>query len=211
VIAHKPAATEGVIENPAAPMKTRKRLMSDLSRTDESGGARPLEMVKVWDPLVRLFHWSLLALVLAAFATGDEAEGAHIAIGYAIVMLLALRIIWGFIGPRTARFSDFVKTPSQVRKFLGESLRGTAPRSLGHNPAGGFMILAMLGLLGAISATGYFLTTEAPGSHAMNALHEAIAYALIPLAALHVGGVLLSSLAHRENLVRAMFTGEKHK
>jgi cytochrome b len=185
--------------------------MSDLSRTDDSGCANPPEMVKVWDPFVRLFHWSLLALVLAAFATGDEAEGAHIAIGYAIVMLLVFRILWGFIGPKSAHFSDFVKTPSQVRKFLGESLRGTAPRSLGHNPAGGFMILALLGLIGAISATGYFLTTDPPGSQAMKALHEAIAYALIPLAALHVGGVLWSSLAHRENLVRAMITGMKQK
>jgi cytochrome b len=200
------------ISFPAAPTTTRKRLMSDLSRTDDSGGARPPEMVQVWDPFVRLFHWSLLALVLLAFATGDEAEGAHIAIGYTIVMLLAFRIVWGFIGPRSARFSDFVKTPLQVRKFIGESLRGTAPRSLGHNPAGGLMILALLGLLGAISATGYFLTPDADsGSHVMKALHEAIAYALIPLAALHVGGVLWSSLAHRENLVRAMITGKKQK
>ena len=186
--------------------------MNDLSMTDDSGGARPPETVKVWDPFVRLFHWSLLALVLAAFATGDEAEAAHIAIGYTIIVLVASRILWGFIGPKHARFSDFVATPSRVLQFLGENLRGTAPRSLGHNPAGGFMILALLGLIGAISATGYLLTTDGYwGSHAMKELHEAIAYALVPLAALHVGGVLWSSLAHRENLVLAMITGKKQK
>jgi cytochrome b len=166
--------------------------------------------VRVWDPFVRLFHWSLVALVAVALATGDEVEWLHLWAGYAIAALVALRVIWGFVGSRHARFSDFVKPPSEVIGFLGQSLRLKAPRALGHNPAGGAMIIAMLVLIAFISVTGFMLTTDAYwGSETIKEVHEASAYTLIVLVFLHVAGVILASLEHGENLVRAMITGRK--
>jgi cytochrome b len=124
-----------------------------------AGGATPPATVRVWDPFVRVFHWTIAALVVLALATGDEVERLHVAIGYAIAALVAVRVVWGFAGPKRARFSDFVKPPSEVLRFVGQSLRLKAARHLGHNPAGGAMIIAMFVLIAFISATGFMLTT----------------------------------------------------
>ncbi len=176
----------------------------------ESADRREPPTVRVWDPIVRLFHWSLVALVAVALATGDEVEWLHLSAGYAIAALVALRVIWGFVGSRHARFSDFVKPPSEVIRFLGQSHRLRAPRVLGHNPAGAAMIIAMLVLIAFISATGFLLTTDAYwGSETVKEVHEASAYTLIVLVLVHVAGVILASLEHGENLVRAMITGRK--
>jgi cytochrome b len=184
--------------------------MSIPVSTDGAGGETPLATVKVWDPFVRLFHWTLLGAVIVAFATGDEIEWLHLAAGYLIAVLIVLRILWGFAGPRHARFADFVRPPREVLAFLRASLAHRAPRSLGHNPAGGAMIVAMLALLLVVSVTGVLMTGDAHwGSRALEELHEASAYALIALVALHVVGVLLTSFEHGENLVRAMITGRK--
>ena len=115
----------------------------------------------MWDPFVRVFHWSLVALVALALATGEEAEWLHVKVGYAIAALVALRVIWGFVGSRHARFSDFVRRPSEVMRFVRQSLRLRGARYIGHNPAGGAMILAILVLIAFISATGFMLTTDA--------------------------------------------------
>src|SRR5512134_3660005 len=90
-------------------------------------------MVQVWDPFVRIFHWSLVGLFILAFMTGDETEWLHLAAGYAIAALVLLRIIWGFVGPRHARFGDFVKPPRAVADYVGNAIRLRAPRYLGHN------------------------------------------------------------------------------
>jgi cytochrome b len=178
--------------------------------TGQAGGATPPATVRVWDPFVRLFHWSLLALFVCAFVTGDEIDWLHIRAGYAIAVLIALRIVWGFVGPRPARFSSFLRPPGEVVAFLRQSLRLGAPRHLGHNPAGGYMIVAMLGLLTYLSVTGMMLTTDAFwGSHWLKEAHEAGAYAMIGLVMLHLAGVALASIEHGENLVRAMVTGRK--
>ena len=87
-----------------------------------AGGSAPPATVKVWDPFVRIFHWSLAALVLIAFLTGDEAVLIHVAVGYAIVGLVAARIVWGFIGPPHARFSDFVKSPTETLRYGAQAL-----------------------------------------------------------------------------------------
>lgn len=169
-----------------------------------------LPTVRVWDVFVRVFHWSLVTLFVAAFVTGDESERLHIAVGYAIAVLVALRIIWGFIGTRHARFGDFVRSPAESLDYLRKAVRGRAPRHFGHNPAGGLMTLALLGMTIAIAATGYLMTTDAFwGSEPMEELHEGLVYATLGLIVLHVTGVVLASLEHRENLVRSMFTGRK--
>ena len=172
--------------------------------------ARPAATVKVWDPFVRVFHWSLAGLVLATFLTGDEAQKLHVVLGYAIVALVAARVVWGFVGPKRARFADFVKPPAAILRYAGQALRGEAPRHLGHNPLGGAMAAALLAMLLVVCGLGYLLTTDAFwGLESFKEIHEAAAYLLLGMVGLHIAGVLWTSLAHRENLVQAMITGRK--
>ncbi len=177
--------------------------------TVAAGGAMPPATVQVWDPFVRLFHWSLAALFAAAFLTGDDAEREHIAAGYAIACLLVLRIVWGVVGPRHARFSDFVRPPRAAIAYLRDALCLRPRRHLGHNPAGGLMIVAFIVMLIGTCATGYMLSDADWGMDATEEVHEAFAVATVALIALHVIGVLVASLLQRENLVKAMITGRK--
>jgi len=166
--------------------------------------------VRVWDPFIRIFHWSLVGLFTVAFATGDESERLHLAAGYAIAGLVLLRLVWGFVGSKHARFNDFVRSPGKVRTFMALAMRFRAPRVLGHNPAGGMMILALLAMLIGISATGFMMTTDPYWDvEWVEELHEALVYASLGLIALHLAGVVGSSVEHGENLVKAMITGRK--
>jgi cytochrome b len=175
-----------------------------------AGGATPPATIKVWDPFVRVFHWSLVALFTTAYLTGNDAGRVHVAAGYAITGLLALRIVWGFVGPRRARFADFVRSPGEAAAYLRDAMLRRARRYLGHNPAGGLMIVALIGMLAGTAVTGYLLTTDAFwGSEMMEEVHEALANATLALVVLHVLGVLVMSFAHGENLVKAMITGCK--
>lgn len=175
-----------------------------------AGGSTPPATVKVWDLFVRLFHWSLVLLFAIAYLTGDEVQRVHIVAGYAIAGLLVLRIVWGFIGPRHARFDDFVHSPGAVFAYLRDVLFLRARRYIGHNPAGGLMIVALLVMLAATCISGYMLTTDAYwGSKAMEEIHGALANATVVLIVLHILGVLVSSFEHRENLVKAMISGRK--
>ena len=184
--------------------------MASTHNRIQAGGATPPVMVKVWDPFVRVFHWTLLTLFVIAFASGDDVEKVHIAAGYGIAVLLALRLVWGIIGSRHARFSGFVRSPREVIAYLRDVASLRAPRYLGHNPAGGAMIIALLTALIATAATGYMMTTDAYwGAKWVEKLHEALAYGTLALAGLHVLGVAASSLLHRENLIKSMWTGRK--
>ena len=184
--------------------------MSATNQLVQAGGATPPATVKVWDPLVRVFHWALASLFLVAYATGDDIEKVHIAAGYTIAGLVAFRVIWGLIGPRHARFSNFVRSPRATLLYLRDVMLFRAPRCIGHNPAGGAMIVALLVLISGSCITGYMLTTGAWwGSKALGEVHEAFANVTVGLVVFHVLGVLLASFEHRENLVKAMFTGRK--
>lgn len=180
--------------------------------------------VKVWDPFVRFFHWTLVAAFVIAYATEDELITLHVLAGYTILVLLALRIVWGFIGPRYARFSDFVHAPGVVTSYIGTALRLRARRYIGHNPAGGAMIVAMIVslLLTSISGLAVYGIEEQAGPMApwvsgwgeswyefFEEIHEFLANFSILLIVIHVAGVLFESLIHGENLVRAMFDGYK--
>lgn len=183
--------------------------MVSLERV-QAGGQVPPAGIKVWDPFVRIFHWSLVVLFAVAFLTGDEFEWLHLWAGYAIAALVAARIVWGFVGTRYARFSSFVRGPRAVASFLKQSIRLEAPRYIGHNPAGGAMVLALLAMLAGLSVTGHLMTTDAYwGSETLEEVHEVLAYATLGLVGLHVLGVLIASLEHGENLVRSMITGRK--
>ncbi len=186
--------------------------MTSVNNAIEAGGARPPASVKVWDPFVRVFHWSLAALFLLAYATADEMENVHIGAGYAIAGLLALRIVWGFVGPRHARFSDFVRSARAVLAYLRDIVLLRAPRYLGHNPAGGAMVVALIVMLIGTCITGYMMTTEAFwGSEVLEDVHEMSANLTIGLVVVHVLGVLVASFEHHENLVKAMITGRKRQ
>ena len=151
-----------------------------------------------------------MTLFAIAFLSGDEIEWLHLVAGYSIAVLVFLRVIWGFAGPRHARFADFIKGPRAVAAFLKQSLRLEAPRSLGHNPAGGLMILALLVTLAGLSVTGFMMTTDAYwGSKLVEEVHELLANGMLVLIALHVLGVIVASFEHGENLVKSMITGRK--
>jgi len=180
--------------------------------SDRATGARASQpaTVRVWDPFVRIFHWSLVGLFALAFVTGDETEWLHLTAGYAIAGLLGLRILWGFVGSRHARFADFVRSPKATVAYLSSVATGRAPRHLGHNPAGGAMVLALIVMITAIAFTGFMMTTDAYwGAEWVEDLHEGLVYATLGLVGLHVSGVVLTGLAHGENLVKAMVTGRK--
>lgn len=167
--------------------------------------------IKVWDPLVRIFHWSLAASFLLAWLSAEDWDLLHHWAGYAAGGLIVFRLLWGFVGPRYARFGQFLRAPSAVRAYLRDLLRGRERRYIGHNPAGGAMVLCLLAGLAALSFSGWLLTTDAFwGSDILEGLHELLANGLLALVLLHVGGVLFASLRHRENLARAMVTGRKH-
>ena len=166
--------------------------------------------VRIWDPLVRLFHWSLVASIAIAWITAEEWDRLHEQVGYLALGLVAFRVVWGFVGTRYARFANFVRGPSTVLAYAGDVLGGRDRRYLGHNPLGALMILALVLSVAATGITGWLMTTDAFwGSEAMEEVHEAFAVLILCLAAVHVGGVVLSGMRHGENLIHAMVTGKK--
>jgi cytochrome b len=177
--------------------------------------------VKVWDAFVRVFHWTLVTAFAVTFVAEDEWLDLHVLAGYTVLGLVGLRLVWGLVGTRHARFGDFVHGPRAVLAYLQDVLRGRARRYLGHNPAGGAMIVALLAGLALTSATGLLVygAAEVAGPFAgvvgarwaepLEDLHEVLANLTLVLAGVHIAGVLASGVLHRENLVRAMFTGTK--
>jgi len=177
--------------------------------------------VKAWDPLVRVFHWSLVFFFLLAFATEDDWMNLHVWAGYAVTMLVAFRLLWGVIGTRTARFSTFVKSPRTAMRHLGAMLSGKAPHYLGHNPVAAMMVVALLGSISLVTFSGVVLiATEGQGplagtflagisAGAMEELHDFFANFTLLLVFAHLAGVVVSSLLEGENLVKAMITGRK--
>jgi cytochrome b len=167
-------------------------------------------LVKVWDPFVRLFHWLLVVAFGLAWYSGGIWDNPHLGAGFVVATLVVARVVWGVVGTRYARFSDFGYGPQTTFRYLRAMLRLRAPRYLGHNPAGGAMVLLLLATLAVLCMTGILMTTEAFwGVQWVDDLHSyASTFALI-LVGLHIGGVIVSSLEHRENLILAMITGWK--
>jgi cytochrome b len=180
--------------------------------------------VKVWDPLVRIFHWTLVAAFFTAYFSEDDFLNLHTYAGYSVVGLVFVRIIWGFIGTSYARFGSFVSRPRVAWQYLKDTLARRAQRYLGHNPAGGAMIVLLLSslLLTTFSGIAVYGATESAGplgtwlgtageywEAILKEVHEFFANFTVLLVAIHVSGVIIESLLHRENLVRAMFTGYK--
>jgi len=207
--------------------------------------------VRVWDPLVRLIHWVLVAAFAVAYATGDDWLTPHVWAGYVAGGAVALRLVWGLIGTKHARFTDFVYGPQAVKAYVVSLVAFSARRYIGHSPAGGVMIVALLAAMTITVVTGLVLyggteqagplapivaprldPSQMPGrtptvagdngdedhvrgvkrgerEDALEKVHEFFADLTLFLVLIHVAGVLVMSLAHRENLVRAMMTGRK--
>lgn len=159
---------------------------------------------------MRLFHWSTASLVLVAFLTTDDMRWLHEAVGYAVLIMLAMRLVWGVIGTRHARFNNFLVGPRTVLGYLLLLYGGRAPRYVGHNPAGGVMIAILLVLLAVVSGSGWLSETDAYfGVPWVDHLHHVSAHLLLLLIGVHLAGVLISSWLHQENLVQAMISGRK--
>ncbi len=141
--------------------------------------SKDIQSVKVWDPVVRIFHWSLVILFFVALATAEEAEGVHVAAGYMIIGLVILRVIWGFIGPRHARFTDFVRGPRKVLGYLKGLANGRPTYFEGHNPAGGAMIVAILVTLLFVGFTGIKVLEGEAEEHSMNAKSTDSTFSLV--------------------------------
>ena len=179
--------------------------------------------ITVWDPFVRIFHWLLVASVAVSWITQEQQYNLHLQAGYAALGLICLRLIWGFSGPKYARFSDFLYSPSSLISYLKSMAGHHCKRYTGHNPAGGIMIALLLTSLFIVTLSGIALDGAENWSGPMSGMnlfhytsqiqtiHLVSSKLLLALIALHLLGVLHASLLHKENLVRAMITGRKRE
>ncbi|MCB1394717.1 MAG: cytochrome b/b6 domain-containing protein [Rhodobacter sp.] len=165
----------------------------------------------VWDPFIRLFHWSLVGLFAANALVLDPESKIHRWVGYTIAALVALRIGWGLVGPLHARFASFAPTPATLRDQLGDMLSGRRRVHLGHTPLGALMIANLLLTIIAIAVTGTMMTTLTYwGVKWVEDLHEAlVTWAELSVVA-HVAAVIWESRRTGVNLPRAMVNGTKH-
>jgi cytochrome b len=216
------------------------------------------DRVYIWDPFVRIFHWTLVVTFTVAFFTDDDTLAVHVWAGYAVGVLIPLRVIWGLVGPRHARFTDFLYAPPTVVAYVRDLLSFRAPRYIGHSPGGGAMIVVLLFSLAVTVVSGLVVyaaeeqagplaglaaapsrevhlaawhpvreiarkdedeeheedereeeEAESALGEAMEELHEFFANFTLAQVIVHVAAVLLASVVHRENLIRAMITGYK--
>lgn len=166
--------------------------------------------VNVWDPCVRIFHWSLVASFAVAWLSADEIKDLHEWAGYMAAALITFRLAIGFAGSRYARFTQFIRSPKETLSYTGDVIFNREARYLGHNPLGALMVVALLASTVLVAGTGWLQTTDAFwGIEWVEEAHEMLADVMLALVALHVGGVVLGSFRHGENLVRAMITGRK--
>lgn len=164
----------------------------------------------VWDMPVRVFHWSLALSFAGAWLTAESEYWKlwHVSFGYSMAILIGFRLAWGLVGTRYARFGQFVRGPSAVKDYFMSYLHGKPQHHVGHNPAGALAILAIMAAVLITVATGY-ASYEEIGGDWLQDIHEAMASLLMGIVVIHIAAVLLTSVVHKENLVRAMLTGKK--
>ena len=166
--------------------------------------------ILVWDLPTRLFHWALASSFIGAFLTAESERyrDIHEGLGYTMLGLLVFRLVWGVAGTRYARFREFVRGPATVVAYLRELALGRPRQYTGHNPLGAWAIVALIASGVLVGASGWLLEFGVADT-LFEELHEASANAMLALVVVHVAGVILVSLLHRENLVAAMWTGYK--
>ncbi len=189
---------------------------------DRNPGGAPAR-IYVWDPFVRAFHWTLVVGFTIAYLTEDDLLQVHVWAGYVVGILVVARVLWGFVGPGHARFSDFITAPATAVRYAKDLILLRSERHLGHSPGGGYMVVALLVFLAATVITGLIvyggdqqagplagIVTKATGEQ-MEEVHEVIANITLALIFAHIAAVIFASFAHHENLVRAMVTGYKRR
>lgn len=165
----------------------------------------------VWDITTRVFHWSLVIAFCTSQLTAEEWDTAHEYAGYIVLVLVAFRTIWGFVGPRNARFSDFVKSPSTIKAHLTNILTGRHAAEAGHNPAGGLMVVVLLAWLALTGITGWLsITLSGNVAELLEKSHEFLGEYSWSLIALHIAGVIVMSILERQDLAKSMIDGKKH-
>lgn len=169
--------------------------------------------VRVWDRAVRVLHWSLVVSVSISAASLIDALGVpgwHRPAGYVALVIVLLRIVWGLAAPGHARFARFVRAPRATVDYLRLLLVRREPHTLGHNPLGAWMIVALIACVAALAFSGWLYTTDLFwGSEAVEDVHRTLAWGLLALVVLHLAGVIFTSVRQRENLVASMFHGRK--
>ncbi|MEK1900343.1 MAG: cytochrome b/b6 domain-containing protein [Rhizobium sp.] len=177
-------------------------------------GAEPSDTarqtIRVWDPVVRLFHWTIVTACTLNLFILEEGKYWHRFTGYVVAAAIVIRILWGFVGTKHARFSDFLPTPRRVMEQILDMIDGNDKRYLGHNPLASVMMLLLMALLAATALTGWMTTLDAFwGEKWLEKLHGTIANGIMVLAFVHAGAAIVESWRHRENLVWSMVTGRK--
>ena len=165
--------------------------------------------VLVWDLPTRVFHWSLAVCFAGAWLTSESERQhlLHLLFGYSLFGLVLFRLAWGLVGSRYARFSEFLRGPGATWRYVLSMARGAPAHFVGHNPAGAVAIWLLLGL--GLATAGVGVAMVAGGGEALEDVHEALATAMLVVVGLHLLGVVVGSVLHRENLPRAMVTGRK--
>lgn len=179
------------------------------------------ELIRVWDPLVRLFHWTLVGSFTIAYFTQELNYAPHLYSGYTVLSLIAIRIVWGFVGGHYARFNNFIYGPKAILNYLRSIFDKNPDYFLGHNPAGGIMVVFLLVLLLTVCVSGVALDAAenraGPLANSQLFLYTDIIAQIhvystnitVFLVAIHFIGVVMSSILLKENLIRAMVTGKK--
>jgi cytochrome b len=168
------------------------------------------QSVLVWDVPIRIFHWLLVVSFAGAWLTSEsEAQQMiHYAFGYSACTLVLFRIIWGIVGTRYARFSQFIKGPAETIRHIKSLMTGSEHSSLGHNPAGAIAMISLMILILLIGLTGYWSVKEFLGDF-MSEAHETISNITLVIVAIHVGAAIIMSFLQKENLVKSMVSGKK--
>lgn len=168
------------------------------------------QKILVWDVPTRVFHWLLALSFTGAFLTAESERyrDIHVMLGYTLLGLIAFRLLWGFAGTRYARFRSFLFSPAELLAYLASLVSGKPRHYVGHNPAGSLAIWLLL-LLGFTSGVTGLVLYQDIGGDMLEELHEFLANAMLAVVGVHLAGVAVSSLMHRENLARAMITGRK--
>lgn len=167
--------------------------------------------ILAWDWPVRIGHWLMVVGFILAWLTAESESLrlVHAVAGATVLAAATFRALWGIVGSRTARFSDFVRGPAAVRDYLLGLLRLQPAHFTGHNPAGGWAIVLLLGFAVLAGASGWAIYNDL-GGHWLEELHEGFASAMLAVVVVHIVGVVSGSVLHGENLVRAMINGYKN-
>ena len=169
------------------------------------------QTIKIWDGFVRFFHWSVACLFLLDFWVLEDGDPLHEWAGYVLGALVLLRIIWGFIGPQNARFSNFMPTPEGINSHLQKLKTGQLDPRHGHNPLGGAMVMLLLFLLILVAVSGWMLTLDMFwGEDWVEEFHEISANVTMAAVVVHVSAIILVEKLTNISLIKTMLTGKRN-